>query len=151
LPDVSIVVPNEQHDAHSNSAKVADNWLRNNLAAFAEWAKLNNSLLIVTFDEDGSTDESRGDGYMTGVGRIPTLFYGAGIKPGVYEQPIDHLNVLATVLWLHGALDQFKAGFKQHYKVTDGSGSEAEREWLNLRPITSVFTLPMNSPSPKKQ
>lgn len=142
LPDVSIVVPNEQHDGHSNSAKVSDDWLRQNLASYAEWARTNNSLLIVTFDEDGSTDLSRGDGYITGADRIPTFFYGAGIEPGVYEQRIDHLNVLATVLWLYGALDRFKVDFKQHYKVVEDSGSEAGKEWLNLQPVINVFARP---------
>lgn len=139
LPSVAIVVPNEQHDAHSNSAKAADDWLRQNLGAYAEWAKKNNSLLIVTFDEDGTTDGGKGDAYMTGTHRIPTFFYGAGVKQGVFEQRIDHLNVLATVLWLNGALDRFKADFRQFHKVVDGSGSEAEKEWLNLVPVTDVF------------
>ncbi|MBI5924071.1 MAG: hypothetical protein HY836_00560 [Aquabacterium sp.] len=139
LPKVSIVVPNEQHDAHSNSAKVADDWLRQNIGAYAEWAQKNNSLLIVTFDEDGSTDGSQGDAYMTGAHRIPTVFFGAGVKQGVVDQRIDHLNVLATVLWLNGALERFRADFRQFHKVVDGSGSEAEKEWLNLVPITNVF------------
>lgn len=139
LPNVAIVVPNEQHDAHSNSAKVADDWLRQHIGPYAEWALKNNSLLIVTFDEDGSTDDSRGDAYMTGTHRIPTFFYGAGVKQGVYEQRIDHLNVLSTVLWLNGALDRFRADFRQFHQVVDGSGSEAEKEWLNLAPITNVF------------
>lgn len=142
LPDVSIVVPNEQHDGHSNSAKVSDDWLRQNLTAYAQWARENNSLLIVTFDEDGSTDLRRGDGYITGTDRIATIFYGAGIKLGVHEQRFDHLNVLATVLWLHGALDRFKADFKQHHKVVGDSGSEAEKEWLNLQPLINVFAPP---------
>lgn len=139
LPHVSIVVPNEQHDAHSNSAKVADDWLRANIGPYAAWAKAHNSLLIVTFDEDGSTDTRRGDGYVTGTHRIPTLFYGAGVKPGDVVQRVDHLNVLATVLWLHGALERFKADFKAFHGVVPGSGSEAEAEWLNLKPITTVF------------
>jgi hypothetical protein len=142
LPSVSIVVPNEQHDAHSNSAKVADDWLRQNLGAYAEWARAHNSLLIVTFDEDGSTDTSRGDAYMTGTHRIPTFFYGAGVKPGAFDQRIDHLNVLATVLWLNGALARFKADFHHFHKVVEGSGSEAEKAWLNLQPITGVFERP---------
>jgi hypothetical protein len=139
LPHVSIVVPNEQHDAHSNSAQVADDWLRQNIGAYAAWAKAHNSLLIVTFDEDGSTDTSRGDAYVTGAHRVPTLFYGAGVKAGEFAGRIDHLNVLATVLWLNGALVRFKADFRQFHQVVDGSGSEAEKEWLNLQPITEVF------------
>ncbi|MEI8325458.1 MAG: alkaline phosphatase family protein, partial [Betaproteobacteria bacterium] len=142
LPNVCIVVPNEQHDGHSSTASASDDWLRQNLAAYAQWAMEHNSLLVVTFDEDGSTDKSRGDGYTTGADRIATFFYGAGIKPGVHERQIDHLNVLATVLWLHGALDHFKADFKQHYKVVEDSGSEAEKEWLNLQPVIDVFAHP---------
>lgn len=142
LPHVSLVVPNEQHDAHSNTALVADQWLKQHIGAYAAWAKAHNSLLIVTFDEDGSTDTSQGDAYATGNGRIPTLFYGAGVKPGDFAGQVDHLNVLATVLWLNGALDRFKSDFRQFHRVVDGSGSEAEKEWLNLRPITEIFRAP---------
>lgn len=142
LPTVSLVVPNEQHDAHSNTARVADDWLRQNLGAYAAWAREHNSLLIVTFDEDGSTDTRRGDPYTTGTHRIPTFFYGAGVRQGESAQRIDHLNVLATVLWLHGALPRFQADFKRFHGVVEGSGSEAEREWLNLRPVTDVFMAP---------
>ena len=142
LPTVSLVIPNEQHNAHSNSALSADAWLKANLGAYAEWAVKNNSLLIVTFDEDGATDTSQGDPYLTGAHRIPTIFYGAGIKPGVIEQRMDHLNVLSTVLWLHGALEVFKADFKQHYQIVNGSGVEAEKLYLNLTPLSDAFARP---------
>jgi hypothetical protein len=121
---------------------VADQWLRQHIGAYADWAKAHNSLLIVTFDEDGSTDISKGNGYITGNGRIPTLFYGAGVRKGDFAGRVDHLNVLATVLWLHGALDRFKSDFRQFHRVVDGSGSEAEKEWLNLRPIAEIFRAP---------
>lgn len=139
LPTVSLVIPNEQNDAHSNSAEMADGWLQRNLGAYAQWAMTHNSLLIVTFDEDGSTDSRQGDAYQSGTHRIPTIFVGAGVKPGVYDEPIDHLNVLSTVLWLHGALDTFRADFRQVHQVREGSSSEAELEALNLQPITHVF------------
>jgi hypothetical protein len=139
LPHVSIVVPNEQHDAHSNSAKVADDWLREHIGPYADWARKHNSLLIVTFDEDGSTDASRGDAYVTGTHRVPTLFIGPGVKSGDFAQRVDHLQVLATVLWLNGALARFKADFRRFHGVVDGSGSEAEREWLALQPIVDLF------------
>lgn len=139
LPSVSLVIPNEQHDAHSNSAKDADDWLRTHLGPYVDWAMTHNSLLIVTFDEDGSTDDSRGVAYHTGTHRIATLFVGAGVIPGESAQRIDHLNVLATVLWLNGALDRFKADFRTFHSVVDGSGSEAEKEWQALQPVTDVF------------
>lgn len=139
LPTVSLVIPNEQNDAHSNSAEQADGWLYRNLGAYVEWAMTHNSLLILTFDEDGSTDSRSGDPYQSGTHRIPTVFVGAGIKPGEYAQPIDHLNVLSTVLWLNRALDGFKTDFKQYHQVRDGSGSEAELEYLNLKPIEGIY------------
>ncbi|MFZ4550852.1 MAG: alkaline phosphatase family protein [Aquabacterium sp.] len=143
LPTVSIVVPNEQNDAHSNSAKVADDWLQTHIGPYADWAMRHNSLLIITFDEDGSTDASQGNPYITGTHRIPTIFVGAGVKQGESSQRIDHLSVLSTVLWLNGALDTFKADFKQFHGVTAGAGSEAEKEWLALEPITDVFHRPV--------
>lgn len=139
LPDVSLVIPNEQHDAHSNTAKVADQWLRSRIGAYADWAMTHNSLLILTFDEDGSTDARRGNAYQQGAHPIPTVFVGQGVRPGVCERPIDHLNVLATVLWLNGALARFRDDFRQFHGVVDGSGSQAEREWRNLQPVTEVF------------
>jgi hypothetical protein len=139
LPSVSVVIPNEQHDAHSSSAAAADKWLRKAMGAYAEWALTHNSLLIVTFDEDGSTDASHGDPYQAGAHPIPTIFFGAKVKPGVYGQRIDHLNVLSTVLWLHGALDRFKADFRRQYGVAEGAVGEAEREYRNLKPVVGVW------------
>lgn len=142
LPTVSLVIPNEQNDAHSNSAEVADGWLSRHLAPYVQWALQHNSLLVVTFDEDGSTDGRRGDAYVNGTHRIPTLMVGAGIEPGVTDTPIDHLSVLATILAMHGALDQFKADFKQYYQVREGSGSESELQYRHLKPIEGIFKKP---------
>jgi len=139
LPTVSIVVPNEQHDAHSNTARIADDWLRDHIGAYAEWALTHNSLLIVTFDEDGSTDTRNGDAYITGTHAIPTVFVGSGVKTGDFDEPVDHLNVLATVLWLHGALDRFKADFQRFHGVKPGDDTPLARAWANLKPIRGLF------------
>jgi hypothetical protein len=48
LPTVSIVVPNEQDDMHDGSIQQGDAWLKANLDGYVQWAKNNNSLLIVT-------------------------------------------------------------------------------------------------------
>ena len=37
-----------------------DTWLKDHLSSYAEWAKVHNSLLIVTFDED---DDHAGNHY----------------------------------------------------------------------------------------
>ena len=87
LPTVSIVVPNVQDDMHDGTVQQGDTWLKNNLDAYAQWAKNNNSLLIVTWDEN---DGSAGN-------QIPTIFVGAMVKPGQYDEPINHYSVLHTV------------------------------------------------------
>jgi acid phosphatase len=42
------------HKLHDGTIKQGDDWLKNNINAYAQWAKTNNSLLIVTWDEDDS-------------------------------------------------------------------------------------------------
>ena len=136
LPTVSLVIPNEQHDLHNGDSAAADAWLRSNIKPYADWARFHNSLLIVTFDEDGSTDSSHGEPDATGIDRIATIFFGAVGKviPGLYDERIDHLNVLSTMLDRYGLLDQFKRDFLMAH-----TGREAKQEYANLRPIKDVF------------
>jgi len=92
LPTVSVVVPDLNNDMHDGSVAAGDSWLETHLSGYANWAKANNGLLIVTWDED---DES-------GNNQVPTIFYGAGIRPGTYEQQISHYNVLSTIEQIYG-------------------------------------------------
>ncbi|MBU1214263.1 MAG: alkaline phosphatase family protein [Gammaproteobacteria bacterium] len=92
LPEVSWVIPDQRHDMHDGSIAQGDGWLQQNIEGYAQWAMDNNSLLIVTFDED---DGSEGN-------RIATIFVGTMVKPGKYAQRIDHYSVLRTILHMHG-------------------------------------------------
>jgi len=92
LPTVSWVIPNLLDDMHNGTIQQADSWLQTNLSGYVEWAQTNNSLLIVTWDED---DDRSGN-------RIPTIFVGPMVKPGQYSNPITHLNVLRTLDALYG-------------------------------------------------
>ena len=92
LPAVSIVVPNEQHDMHDGTVKMGDDWLAANLGTYAEWAKTHNSLLIVTWDEDS----------YSGSNRIPTIFYGANLRPGVNDTTWTLHNLLRTIEDMQG-------------------------------------------------
>jgi hypothetical protein len=134
LPTVSIVIPNEQNDGHSNNNAAADAWLKTNIKPYADWAMAHNSLLIITYDEDGSTDDSLGDPNQTSLDKIVTIFYGPGVKKGSYDEPIDHLNVLSTVLDRYGLLPRFRLDFMSTYR-----GPEARHEYTNLRAIRDVF------------
>jgi acid phosphatase len=92
LPQVSFVVPNLCHDMHDCSTMVGDQWARQNLGPYLDWATSHNSLLLITYDEnDGS-----------GGNRILTLIAGAGVRPGRYGEPVDHYRVLRTIEAMFG-------------------------------------------------
>lgn len=101
LPTVSFVIPDMDHDMHNiglpgNAAAIrrGDKWLEENLRAYAQWAKSNNSLLIVTFDEDNYDDENDN--------KIVTIFYGDKLKKGEYNEHITHYNILHTIEAMYG-------------------------------------------------
>jgi len=91
LPTVSFVTPDLDNDMHDGSVRDGDTWLKINLGAYAEWAKTHSSLLIVTFDEDDYGAENR----------IPTIIYGARVRPGRYAERITHYSVLSTLLAMY--------------------------------------------------
>jgi hypothetical protein len=87
LPSVGFVIPNLENDMHDGTIEAADGWLKSHLGGYANWSKKNNSLLIVTFDEDDHHNANH----------IFTAFYGFGIEPGRYAEKIDHYSVLRTI------------------------------------------------------
>lgn len=91
LPAVSFVIPNLDHDMHDGSVRAGDTWLRVYLSAYAEWARTHNSLLIVTFDED---NDAAGN-------HIPTIFFGAHVRRGRYDERITHYSVIRTLLEMY--------------------------------------------------
>jgi len=92
LPTVSFVIPNLDNDMHDGSVAQGDSWLRRHLGAYAEWCEKQDSLLIVTFDEDDGSQENR----------IATLFVGKPVRPGHYGQRINHYAVLRTIEAMYG-------------------------------------------------
>ncbi|WP_033292467.1 alkaline phosphatase family protein [Amycolatopsis jejuensis] len=87
LPTVSYVAPNLCNDMHDCSVGTGDTWLKNNMDAYAQWAKTHNSLLIVTFDEDNGGSSNH----------IYTAFVGAHTQVGSFSSQINHYNVLSTI------------------------------------------------------
>lgn len=92
MPTVSFVIPNLDNDMHDGSVARADTWLATHITPYANWARANHGLLIVTFDED---DETAGN-------HISTVLYGADIRPGSYGETINHYSVLSTVEQIYG-------------------------------------------------
>ena len=87
LPAVSFVIPNLCDDMHDCSPAVGDSWLRAHLGGYVTWAMMHDSLLILTWDED---DSSQGN-------HIATIFIGQQVRPGRYAEMITHYSVLATI------------------------------------------------------
>jgi acid phosphatase len=126
LPTVAIVIPNLENDMHNgkppDSITRGDAWLKKNIDAYYQWARKNNSLLIVTFDEcDDKRDyvgltnpfvEAKNEYRKDIQNRIPTLFVGDHIKPGDYPEGkgITHVNLLRTLEAMYGLP---KAGAQQ--------------------------------------
>jgi acid phosphatase len=87
LPDVAFIIPNLLNDMHSASRERGDAWLRAHVAPLVSWAKEHNTLIIVTWDESSAPLSNH----------IPTIFVGPMVKPGRYDEPVDHYRVLRTI------------------------------------------------------
>ncbi len=100
LPTVSFVVPDQNHDMHDGSRKMADDWLLANISAYANWAPSHNSLLIITWDEDDYAETNR----------IATVFHGANLKNGRASLPTVTLhNLLRTLEDMYGTTHASRA------------------------------------------
>ena len=155
LPTVAFVIPNLKNDMHDSdtldeadvkkSIRDGDTWLKNKLGDYYAWAKMNNSLLIVTWDENddrsaevGLTDPGvKVDGenkkerrsQKDRQNRVCTIFAGARIKPGEYKEGngITHVNILRTLEAMHGLS---RAGAQQ---------PNATKAGITEDPIKDVF------------
>lgn len=138
LPAVAIVIPNLIDDMHSPSGSVVaarfrrifhrndipaevlqgDQWLKDHLGAYADWAMTNNSLLIITWDEDSQENKSRiarleldshrepcehAINTTPPVNHIPTIIVGQAVMPGsTSETTYTHYSLLRTILEMEG-------------------------------------------------
>jgi phosphatidylinositol-3-phosphatase len=87
LPNLSFVIPNLNDDMHDGTIAEGDSWIQNNLDSYIQWGKKNNSLFILTFDEDDNSQSNQ----------ILTSITGEYIRGGIYNQQITHYNVLRTI------------------------------------------------------
>ena len=88
LGRVSFIVPNLLNDMHDGTIAQADQWLQAHLDAYAQWAKDNNSLLIVTWDEDDSGHNNH----------VPLILYGAHVNQGTFGDSYNHYDLVASIL-----------------------------------------------------
>lgn len=92
LPTVSFVIPTLEHDMHDGTIKEADNWLKQYIDPYVNWADKHNSLLIVTWDEDDFSENNK----------VPTFFVGPMVKQGLYYEKANHFNLLRTIEDIYG-------------------------------------------------
>jgi len=139
LPTVAFVIPNLINDMHDGSTlgsiKAGDTWLRTHLDAYYQWAKKNNSLLILTFDENahgpaGLTDPAASQPERRN--RIVTILAGDHVKRGDYDEGkgVTHVNLLRT---LEAMYKLKKSGHQQPFAEAAGITDDFT--------ITDVFAL----------
>jgi hypothetical protein len=92
LPTVSFVVPNLCDDMHDCDVATGDQWARDHLEPYVEWARTNNSLLVVTFDEADNQPDNR----------IGTVLVGPTVRAGDTAQQIDHYSILRMIEEMYG-------------------------------------------------
>lgn len=118
LPTVSFVIPNLVHDMHNllngkflpTGALVhnGDTWLQDHLKAYADWAMTHNSLLIITWDEDGKLlppvgkDCEHPHPTKPPDNRIVTIIVGQHVKKGPNPMRVTHSNLLRTIEDMYG-------------------------------------------------
>lgn len=93
LPDISFVVPNRDNDAHDGTLQQADTWLKNNIAPLLQNAAFKqDGILIITFDEALSSDQSHGGGH------VATVVIGPKVNPGGRSSTLhQHQSLLRTI------------------------------------------------------
>jgi acid phosphatase len=91
LPTVSFLIPDVDDDMHDGSIEAGDTWLATHVKPLLAWADKHDALVVLTWDE----------GYDP-ANTIPTIFYGPMVKPGRYEERVDHLNTLRTLETMYG-------------------------------------------------
>jgi len=92
LPTVAFIIPDLAHDMHTGSIAAGDTWLQHNVAPIVDWAQTHDSIVVVAWDE---SDTLYGNS-------VPLIIVGAGVKPGVYDEAVDHYRLLRTVEDFYG-------------------------------------------------
>ena len=97
LPTVCFVIPNTANDMHDGvdpgTITTGDKWISNHMDKYIQWAKSNNSLFILTFDEDNVTSPSN---------HITTIFTGQRVQSGKYSTRVNHYTILHTIERMYG-------------------------------------------------
>ncbi len=89
-PDYAWISPNICNDMHNCSIATGDAWLQQNVEAILATPAFTtqNSLLVITFDEDDSSSNNQ----------VPTFLIGPGVTPGLHSTVSStHYSLLKTI------------------------------------------------------
>jgi hypothetical protein len=126
LPTIAFVIPNLNNDMHDGSIEAGSLWLLQKIDPYYRWAKTNNSLLIVTFDENSGATEGLTDPAASSdrkQNRIVTIFAGARVKANFpATKSMTHVNILRTIEAMYGLS---KSGAQQPNALKAGISDDA--------------------------
>jgi hypothetical protein len=153
LPAVSFVIPNTLHNTHGSNdtnpyatdpssynllRQNADSWLKNNLDGYLQWAKQNNSLLIVT-DDEGDRAHVFANGFATIINGDPRLF-----DAGTDTKSVTPYNLLRTIEDMYGVAPLGSSATAADYD-TDATGKLAPTSsGVTLSPTTTALSSSLN-------
>jgi hypothetical protein len=89
-PNYSLIAPNVCNDMHNCSIATGDAWLQSNVGSILASPAFTtqNSLLVLSFDEDDGTEANR----------VPTVLVGSSVRPGARSNVhYDHYSLLKTI------------------------------------------------------
>jgi acid phosphatase len=109
LPDFSFIVPDLNDDAHSGTDPLgtADAWLEQNIGPVLSSAQFQNGgLLIVWFDEAGTSDTSSSPTDSTGGGgHIAVVLAGPNVNTGFQSSTLYHHQDLLNAITSYMGVD----------------------------------------------
>src|ERR1051325_9125232 len=118
---------NFTNDMHDGTIQQGDTWLQQHLNGYVQWAMTHNSLLIMTFDEDDSSQANR----------IATVFVGQMVVPGRYSESINHFNLLRTL----------EDMYNLPYAGVSGNYQPISDVWIAGPPTPTPTSTPTASPT----
>ncbi|HLI15346.1 MAG TPA: alkaline phosphatase family protein [Acidimicrobiales bacterium] len=97
LPQISFVVPDLANDMHNGSIASGDAWLRTNIDPYLQWARQNDSMLVVVWDENDSDPNYNANQPGENGNNVAAIVAGANVTPGTYGEYYDHNSLLRTI------------------------------------------------------
>jgi len=108
LPQLSLIIPNLDHDAHDTPIRVADDWLTAQFEGLLKEKSLwKETLFVVTFDEDAKLWIFGGDG-----NRVYIALWGDAVMPHTVVKDVsyDHYDLLRTIEVIFGVQPMVAGG-----------------------------------------